>query len=65
MNITGRFAYFFQVIFGWFVRCYEEIANIINNNPFLKELLKYLTFFIIGFLAFAILRWLFLKYLGE
>lgn len=63
MNLTGRFAYFFQTIFNWFVECFTNVANIINNNWFLKEILKFVGYFAIGMLAYLTIKWLFNRFL--
>ena len=56
MNLLGRIAFYFSQFASFFVRCWEWLANLLNTNPLLKEIMKLLGYAIIGFMIYFLIR---------
>lgn len=63
--MINKIIYFFGESVKWFVFMFERISSLMNNNPLLKEIMTFISYFILIFIAFGLIFWLTGKYTGE
>lgn len=63
--MINKIIYFFGETVKWFTFMFQRISSLINNNLVLKEVITYIMYILLIFIALGVIFWLLGKYTGE